>query len=575
MLDNTVEKLQFSVLKHPKMLESGQGFLLRLAVSNGRFELGKLAQAIDYKYKPSSFILGGSDFNNFLNALSAHTDLTGDDLNEKFSKSINLTGDSLAITDIRLPTPKICPDCMENEDSRYIKESWEYAHHTHCHEHNVPLIDRCPYCTKPLSWNGDIFAGCSCCGYRWKSFNSLPEALPRYQTICDELTELELSEYLSALYQNLIYVSRPFDLSFDKFKQLPEGLFCISDLFEMAFQLTVCDEAKTYWEQMRLNHFSVDNNLNKLNDDSLKMLAKLPENKYSLTFLKNRVKNQPLQCFLPIRQREMVSTLRSRNSRSVNDYQYQISLGLAAKLLGVDKKTINALVELKLVSAYSGSLNSKARIVSGSSIATLINEIIEHSIEIGDRQKQLISIKDLMKGLPYFNCDLSSLVNIIVINKCQTYIDNKGTFSIPSLLINREEISAHLENYFVESIQFNLSRSKLQQVCTLKSHQYIELKNTFNFQEIGPTASFAKLNPVQISLFFEKYILINRWAKISGVKLRSVIQFLKCESSVIPNPILEHQDIFIYEKSDELMDSLTRYLIYHKGEYDFLANICI
>jgi hypothetical protein len=575
MLNNTVDKLQFAVLRSPKELESGQGFLLRLAVSNGRFELGKLAQAIDYKYKPSSFILGGSDFNNFLNALSAHTDLTGDDLNEKFSKSISLTGENLAITDIRLPTPKICPECMKNEDSCYIKESWEYAHHTHCEVHNVALIDRCPRCTEPLSWNGDIFGGCSCCGYRWESFKSLPEVLPRYQTICDELTELELTEYLSALYQNLIYVSRPFDLSFDKFKQLPKGLFSISTLFEMAFQLTVCDETKAYWEQMRLSHFSIDNNLNKLNHASLNVLAKLPENKYSLTFLKNRVKNQPLQCFLPIRQREMVSTLRSRNSRSVNDYQYQISLGLAAKLLGVDKKTINALVELKLMSAYSGSLNSKARIVSGSSIATLINEIIEHSIEVGDRQKQLISIKDLMKGLPYFNCDLSSLVNIIVINKCQTYIDNKGTFSIPSLLINREEISAHLENYFVESIQFNLSRSKLQQVCTLKSHQYIELKNTFNFQEIGPTASFAKLNPVQISLFFEKYILINRWAKISGVKLRSVIQFLKCESSVISNPILEHQDIFIYEKSDELMDSLTRYLIYHKGEYDFLANICI
>lgn len=575
MLNNTVEKLQFSVLRSPKTQESGQGFLLRLAVSNGRFELSKLAQAIDYKYKPSSFFLGGSDFGNFLNALSEHTDLTGDELNSKFSKSINLTSQNRAITDIRLPTPRVCPECMKNENSCYIKEPWEYAHHTHCEEHKVALIDRCPYCTEPPSWNGDIFAGCSCCGYRWESFNSSPEVLPRYQTICDELTELELSEYLCALYQNLIYVSRPFDLSFDKFKQLPKGLFSISTLFEMAFQLIVSDESKKSWEQMRLNQFCADPNLNKLNESSLKVLAKLPENKYSLNFLKERVQTQPIQCLLPIRQRVMVSSLRERNSRSVTDYQYQISLGLAAKLLDVDKKTINALVELNLISAYSGSLTSKARIVSGSSIAKLMAAFVEGSIEISENQKQLISIKELSKGLPYFNCDLSSLVNIIVTNKCQTYIDDKDRFSIPALLINREEISAHLEKYFVESIKFNLSRSKLQQICTLKSHQFIELKNAFNFQETEHAVSFAKLNPVQISQFFEQHILINRWAKITGVKLRSVIQFLKCESGISPNPILEYSDIFIYEKSDELMDSLTRYLIYHKGEYDFLVNICL
>jgi len=143
------------------------------------------------------------------------------------------------------------------------------------------------------------------------------------------------------------------------------------------------------------------------------------------------------------------------------------------------------------------------------------------------------------------------------------------------VIVNREEIALHLEQYFVESIKYDLSRNKLQQVCTLKSHQFIQLKNALNLQETGPLGSLAKLNPVQISSFFEKNILINRWAKIAGVKLRSIIQFLKCESGITSNSILEHQDIYIYEKSDELLDSLTRYLIYHKGEVHFLANFCI
>jgi len=575
MLNNTIEKLEFAVRPRPKFIESAQGFLLRLAVSNGRYELSKLAEAIDYKYKASSFTLGGADVESFLHAISRALRLSGPELVSCFSKSIDIEDDRRAVSDIRLPTPKICPSCMMNEDSRYIKEHWEYAHHTHCEEHNVALIDQCPRCAESLSWNGDIFQGCSCCGYRWEDYKISTEPLPLYQTICDELTDLELKEYLAALYQNLIIVSRPFDLSFDKFKQLPKDLVNIAYLFELAFQLTVSEESKSDWGKMRLSHFKADTNLNKLDEHSLHVLSKLPDSRVITNFLKEKVPPQPKWCMLPLRQRVMVSNLRMRNTSSISDYQYHISLSKAAKLLGVDKKTINSLVELNLVTAYTGSISSRARIVSGVSIAKLIYLIQEHSLNINSQKNQLISIKELIKGLPYFNCDLSSLVMIIVTNKCQIFIDKNNTFSVQSLFVNREEVALHLENYFIESIRYDLSRNKLQQVCTLKSHQYIELKNRFNFQEVGPSPSFAKLNPVQISLFFEQNILINRWAKIAGVKLRSVIQFLKCESGITSNSALEHQDIFIYEKSDELIDSLTRYLIYHKGEVNFLANICI
>jgi hypothetical protein len=575
MLSNTVEKLQFAVPHTPKNGESAQGFLLRLAVSNGRYELSKLAQAIDYKYKASSFNLGGEDFESFLMALAKYSNLSGDELVAKFTMSIDIDDDRRAVNDIRLPTPKICPVCMAHKDTRYIKEYWEYAHHTHCEEHNVVLVDRCPRCTAPLSWNGDIFEGCACCGYRWESYTAISESLPRYQTICDELTGLELKEYLAALYQNLIFVSRPFDLSFDTFKQLPKDLFEISHLFELAFQLTISDEAITNWENMRLSHLKADSHLNSLDKSLLQNLAQLPSSSIDTGFLKAKILLKPEKSMLPLRQRVMVSNLRVKNSNSVNDYQYQISLSKAATLLGVDKKTMNALVELDLISAYTGSIASRARIVSGSSVAKLISTVMEHSINIDSQLEQLISIKELIKGLPYFNCDLSSLVKLIVMHKCQTYITKQSIFSIPALLVNREEITMHLEQYFVDSIKYDLSRNKLQQICTLKPHQFIELKNMFNFQEVGPMSSLAKLNPVQISSFFEQNILINRWAKITGVGLRSVIQFLKCEPDITSNSILEHQDIFIYERSDELLDSLTRYLIYHKGEVHFLANICI
>ena len=410
MHSNLIEKLSFSEPRQPLTGESAQGFFLRLAVSNGRYELSKLAQAINYKSMSSSFYFGGKDFTSFVTALSGPLGLSSHEMVEHFTMPSDFKDEKRAIKDIRLATPKICPNCMIHKDSGFIRASWEYAHHTHCEEHNIALIDRCPNCLESLSWSGNIFEGCACCDFRWENYKAVEEPLPLYQTICGELSSRELKEYLNALYHNLIFVSRPFDLSFDKFKQLPKDLINIPYLFEVAFELTISDEAKKNWIAMRLSHFKADPKLNCLDEYSLQTLAKLPWPE----FHSERVlPNQSEQCMLPLRQREMVSTLRVKNSNSVNDYQYQISLSKSAELLDVNKETMNGLVELKLMSAYTGSLTSRSRIVSGSSVADLISTMTEHSFKISSPKNQLISIKKLMKILPYFNCDLPSLVRII------------------------------------------------------------------------------------------------------------------------------------------------------------------
>lgn len=575
MHSNSLEKLSFSEPRQPFFSESAQGFFLRLAVSNGRYELSKLAQAINYKSMSSSFYLGGTDFTSFLTALSGPLDLSDDELVAHFSMPSCIKDDKRAIKDIRLPTPKICPNCMNHEHSRFIKEPSEYAHHTHCEEHEIALIDRCPNCLESLSWSGDIFEGCACCDFKWKSYKAVKEPLPLYQTICSELSSLELNEYLSALYQNLIFISRPFDLSFDKFRQLPIGLFNIPFLFELAFAVTMSGEVKANWEEMRLSHFRNDSKLNCLDEYSLQTLAKIPWPVFSCEHIKAELHAQQDQCLLPLRQREMVSAKRVKNSNFVSDYQYQISLSKSAKLLGVNKESMNGLVELNLVSAYTGSLTSRTRIISGSSVAKLISTMTVHSIKITNPQSQLISIKKLMKILPYFNCDLPCLIKIITDKKCQTYMSDGVKFSLPSLLIDRGEIALHLEQFFVESIRLNLTRSKLRQICSLKVRQFSEFKITFNLQEVGTAGSLTRFNPIQMSAFFDKYVLINRWAKITGIELKSIIQFLKGETGLVPNSILEHQDVFIFEKSDQLLESLTKYVLYHRREIHFLDNICI
>ncbi len=89
MLSNTVEKIKFAVPRTPKHTESAQGFLLRLAVSNGRFELSRFAQAalyqkLDFCIQPFQLTISDEAMANWEKMKLSHfnTDTSLNSLNE-------------------------------------------------------------------------------------------------------------------------------------------------------------------------------------------------------------------------------------------------------------------------------------------------------------------------------------------------------------------------------------------------------------------------------------------------------------------------------------------------------------
>ncbi|WP_415716120.1 TniQ family protein [Maridesulfovibrio sp.] len=44
----------------------------------------------------------------------------------------------------------ICPDCLTNSSSPYLKKSWRLSFSTVCLQHKIRLLDRCPYCRYPF-----------------------------------------------------------------------------------------------------------------------------------------------------------------------------------------------------------------------------------------------------------------------------------------------------------------------------------------------------------------------------------------------------------------------------------------
>lgn len=55
---------------------------------------------------------------------------------------------------------KLCPACVKRR--KYCKASWQVRYVCGCTEHNQILIERCPRCQRPISWNRPAIDICSC-----------------------------------------------------------------------------------------------------------------------------------------------------------------------------------------------------------------------------------------------------------------------------------------------------------------------------------------------------------------------------------------------------------------------------
>lgn len=572
MLTNTTDRIHFSVQTFPKPKESGKGYLFRLATYNGRFKLSELAEAIDYSHKTSSFCEEGADFENFLNAIAKHIGSHELDLPSSFASHPLAIDEQRAVKRLRTSFPKVCPECMKEDNSKYLKSDWQYAHVTHCEKHKTELLHVCPDCGEELNWTGDIFEGCSCCGFRWSDHESALDEVPIYQSVCAYLTDIELKEYLRALYQAFVYVCRPFDLTFGKFTELPSGIVNISGLFTQAYQLISNPQFASQWFSQRSAKLARAEGFEAFSETTVSYLANLPK-VTELSFLPKA----PIDSTAVLEQSMLVSRLRQNISGDkISDFRDHIDLSAASQILGVTKKTINAFVENGLLESFNGGVKSTNRIVSARSISKLISKINKHSkvVENPEIDCELVSIKRLSKCLPYFNCELPSLLLRLKNNNSQVYLTHSESFSIWDLYVNRSEAIACLESFFVESIPYQTSSAKLKDVCNLSTSQYKVLSEEFDFQDHRVCPSFATVNSSQVGEFFKKYVLINRWCKISGVKLNKVIKFLNCEAGLKKYPDLDEHDIYVFEQSKELTNSLTRFLLYHKGEYQLLAQLC-
>lgn len=72
---------------------------------------------------------------------------------------------------INLDRPRVCPACLK--DSAHLRMAWELAPAAVCADHGAILLDACPSCGKPISWNRGHVCLCHHCGKDFRDAEAL------------------------------------------------------------------------------------------------------------------------------------------------------------------------------------------------------------------------------------------------------------------------------------------------------------------------------------------------------------------------------------------------------------------
>lgn len=231
--------------------ESFYGYLMRLASVNGRKSVGQLLQLIGLKDKRCYILSAQKEAEGVSDALSPWIMYPPHQLFEHFNDSINapyIWDPQRSIQDLRVHSPRFCPECFKSKSKRYFRSDWSLLPNTHCTEHGIELVDHCPHCSNSLEWGKSIFLNCSKCGYCWESLTSSSESIPSWQLAFNSAihdTDCGLN-WLRKFCHNVIKAARPFDLVHEQIQRMPDQTINIKRLVEQAWSFSLNNILPSY-----------------------------------------------------------------------------------------------------------------------------------------------------------------------------------------------------------------------------------------------------------------------------------------------------------------------------------------
>lgn len=249
---------------YPKDNEALTQYLMRLAYMNSHFKLSNFLKSIKMD-KPKAGRFGLWHTTQLANLAKVLSIELGRDvtevlqLHQRNNQTSWLFEKDRTFAELVVDFPRICTDCLVEE--HVMDWRWGIATVARCPKHKLPLIDTCPQCDKPISWDANLFEFCPSCKQPWKLETNTkhfadieltklerqlwPDVNGKIQADATVLADITFATYVAA---------RPFDMLIQAFLRVPFSP-SHSELILTGMQLLTSPEHRALWDESCKSHF--------------------------------------------------------------------------------------------------------------------------------------------------------------------------------------------------------------------------------------------------------------------------------------------------------------------------------
>ncbi|WP_416308563.1 TniQ family protein [Neptunicella sp. SCSIO 80796] len=507
----------------PHLDESLLGYLLRLAKMNGLQTVKELINLCEIRNIPAFPRTSAKSYARLLNGLSDATDIPVERLCNAFNTDHNasLFRSERYIRHIDVKSFQCCPLCMS--ENRYHRGAWNNVFSTYCNQHATLLIDSCPNCKHPYSWQCSQLRGCKNCGAEYEDYDvvSAPP-LPFEQTLGSG------SEYdpvlVGKLCSVLCHVLNHNDMMFTPICEFEMELKTRREVIHYAYQLLAnpalrhkhCDAI----ERRGASHQTTPllGWLAKLADTVVEnnLISELPEFRHSLSYVSSHRADIARNGKVPLSRHVGISE--AAFTLNIKEHEFRSLVGSQGVFLPITtgKRNDNIVIDRRVL--------LKA-ILKFNEFSATQNELVQ----------DLVSIEWVIDHLlPLYRCELAAVFQPLMQQKIAMFRPGP-THNWAQRLIQRSDAIRILDEAFQSQVDDNIHSDDFAAMVCLSPDVADQLVrwSPLTYSRWGYGGSNLHLSLIQH--FLARNIVLNRYCVEHQLDLQTVIPLVSCLPVEYPN----------------------------------------
>ena len=536
----------------PTKKETVKGYLMRVAYENGYDFLNLLSKAIGHSIGPALYLNDLPEHNKVNKILRHHLCLTPEEFGLCDIKDHSLIQSNRSVINITDSKIKLCIECLK--ETPMLLKKWEAIHTTHCIKHRCELVHTCPSCDKPFTENTKLFDCCSRCELKWADINMVKSCPPVFQQIDEGLTGDKQVAFRAALYQMLVFVTRPLDLQLAEYQQLPKFMLeaDMTQYFNYAFAMLTNEPFTKSMLNRRKEIVRAQGNIRLLLPRLSYFDEKIHQSIKSVEMLELQNTDEDLK--LPDGL-DNASLHKNSEDSHPKDYPFKIKHNAVADLLGVSAIELNQLAGEEVIKGFEFISMKKRnwfdiRTVEGSL------QSIDPYVEYSDiSHKQWINLYGMSSSLHRNNLSFAKALKLVISNGL-TLITNKHNWQLSDLKVCRNDAVKLFEAHFIESLSGPIQKRDILNYFQFNGKQFEAFKSLFKDELIFGKCDFGYIPGEAIKRLFDNYILLNKQCQLKKVNLKKCVNELKATGLLPDNSEVAQSNLFLYKKSSHIQAAI-------------------